>query len=426
MSQGADNPVVPATLPRLGLVIVALALAFYCTEHNLFISKMEMFGTTQEDLEKNAAGGKLANQLGFSLVALVGVVLLAQGRRRWRFDGLLPVLLPLFIGWCLTTAVWSTDPSRTVKRVGIMVLCFVGALGAGRRLRPRDLCVLALSATATYAAIGLGAELALGTLKPSAEYRFAGTLHPNGQGANCALLCLSAVCLLAAGSRHKGLLIALLMFGAGLLILTKSRTACAALLGGLLALRCLRPSPRVVGAGLVTAWGVGLLALLAVMAEVDFKEGAGVLLLGRVEHVGTLTGRTELWPELMPFVEDRLIRGHGYGAFWSADRVEEVSSTVFWGLSSAHSVYLDAVLGFGLVGAGVLALIVLAGLVRAGRLYRATCDLGYALMFALLVYGLLDGIAESDFLAPSFVPFIAGCGLAHLAYFRPARAQGEC
>jgi hypothetical protein len=47
-------------------------------------------------------------------------------------------------------------------------------------------------------------------------------------------------------------------------------------------------------------------------------------------------------------------------------------------------------------------------------------------MFALLVYGLLDGVAESDFLTPSFVTFIAGCGVAHLAYFRPARGQGDC
>ena len=425
MNQGADNPVATGALPRLGPVIVALALAFYCTEHNLFISKMEMFGTNKEDLEKNATGGKLANQFGFSLVATVGVVLLARGGRRWRFNGLLPLLLPCFLAWCLTTALWSADPARTVKRVGILAFCFLGALGVGRRLRPRDLCVLALSVTATYAAIGLGAEVALRTLKLSGEYRFAGTLHPNGQGANCALLCLSAVCLLTSGSRHRGLLIALLVFGAGLLVLTKSRTACAALLVGLLALRCLRPSPRVVAATLVAAWFLGILALLAVLAEVDFKEAGGVLLLGRAEHVGTLTGRTELWPELLPYAKKRLLLGHGYGAFWSADRVEEVSSIVFWGLSSAHSAYLDAVLGFGLVGTGILALVVLAGLVRAGKLYRATGDAGYALMFALLIYGLLDGIAESDFLAPSFVPFITGCGLAHLAYFRPCRGE-EC
>jgi hypothetical protein len=44
-------------------------------------------------------------------------------------------------------------------------------------------------------------------------------------------------------------------------------------------------------------------------------------------------------------------------------------------------------------------------------------------MFALLVYGLLEGIAESDFLTPSFVTFVAGCGVAHLAFFRGSAGQ---
>jgi O-antigen ligase len=162
---------------------------------------------------------------------------------------------------------------------------------------------------------------------------------------------------------------------------------------------------------------VTAVVLLSVLAEFDVRDAADVLLLGRAEHVSTLTGRTELWPELLPYARERLFRGHGYGSFWTADRIEEVSGTVFWGLSSAHSVYLDAVLGVGLVGAGALGLAVLTGLVRAARRYRASEDAGHAFFFALLVYGVLDGCAESAFLSPSFITFVAGCGMAEMAFF---------
>ena len=35
-----------------------------------------------------------------------------------------------------------------------------------------------------------------------------------------------------------------------------------------------------------------------------------------------------------------------------------------------------------------------------------------------LFYGLIDGVAESDFISPSFVTFLAGSGLCRLAFFR--------
>src|SRR5262249_52538931 len=154
---------------------------------------MEMYGTTQEDLEAGAAGGRLANQVGFCLVAALGGFLLSRGGRPWRAGGALPTLMLVFLAPAFARPLWSGEPARTVKRAGILTLCFAGALGVGRRLTGRELGGLAVAVTATYAAIGLAAELALRTFGPwDPEYRFAGTLHPNGQGGNCALLCLSA------------------------------------------------------------------------------------------------------------------------------------------------------------------------------------------------------------------------------------------
>lgn len=401
-------------------VAAALALAFWCTEHNPWVSAQEMYGTTTEDLVGGASGGKLTNQIGFSLIGVLGVALLAGPGRRFRPAGLLAVLILGFVGWCAASAAWSIDPPRTAKRVGILLLCLAGGLGVARRLAPREVCRVVLALTAGYAAVGLACEVALGTFRPwAADYRFAGTMHPNGQGANCALLCLAALCLYpTVGPRTRSWLLAALVFGGGLLVLTKSRTACAALVAGLLAVRCSRPTAGMVVAAAVAAWGTATAALVASLSGADVGELAtNTLLLGRTEHAGTLTGRTELWEELGFYAEARPAIGYGYGSFWTPRHIEDVSETVFWGLDSAHSVYLEATLSVGLIGAGLLAAAVLAGIARGAGEYRATGDPGGALVFALLVYGLVDGVAESNFLLPSFITFVAGYGLCRLAFF---------
>jgi hypothetical protein len=58
---------------------------------------------------------------------------------------------------------------------------------------------------------------------------------------------------------------------------------------------------------------------------------------------------------------------------------------------------------------------------KAGRRYWETSSSGDAFVFALTVYGVVDGIAESDFTAPAFMTFVAGCGLCRLAFFAEGR-----
>jgi O-antigen ligase len=413
-----------AGAPLVALAAAAVAVGFFCTQHTPLIARMESYGTTQEDLEANAAGGKLKNQVGFSLIALLGVVLLAcPGGRAWQVRGVLPLAVLLFLAWCLASTLWSPDPGRTVKKTAILAMCLIGTLGIAKHLSARDLCVVALTVSASYAVVGVAAELSLGTLTPfAAEYRFAGTQHPNGQGACCGLLFLSAFFLLGADTRNKPLLLVLLVLGASLLLLTKSRTPLVGVAVALVAVRCLRPSPGFVGTVFGVAWlGFGLL-LWTVLDGGEAGRYADVLLLGRAEHAGTLTGRTELWAELLPYALERPLLGHGYGSFWNADRIDTFATTLYWSLSSAHSVYLETFLSVGLIGAGLLAVVGVGGLWRAAWAYRRIGGPGHALVFALFIYGAAEGVAESDFIGPSFVAFVTGCGLAQLAFFRPEEA----
>src|SRR5690606_4411617 len=106
----------------------------------------------------------------------------------------------------------------------------------------------------------------LGTFAPlRTGYRFAGTLHPNQQGINCALLALSAVYLGRVGRTRAGRLTAsaALTLAMGFLLLTRSRTSLAAAGIALLLFLALDAPPlrRVAMTAGVTA-GVALLLLL--------------------------------------------------------------------------------------------------------------------------------------------------------------------
>jgi exopolysaccharide production protein ExoQ len=133
-----------------------------------------------------------------------------------------------------------------------------------------------------------------------------------------------------------------------------------------------------------------------------------------------LTGRTDLWDELAQFTRNRPLLGYGYGAFWTPNHILDVSETLYWGISSAHSAYLETVLNIGLAGAAVLALATLAGLWRTGENYWRAGDAGHGLIFGMLIFGLVEGISEAGMVAPSFSFFVTICGLCQLGFFSRA------
>jgi exopolysaccharide production protein ExoQ len=402
------------------LAVLLIGVAFFCTEHRLLASAMEAYGTTSEELETVAEGGQLKNYIGFSLVALVGCgLVIRRSARRFSGIGLLGLLILAFLGLCLASALWSFSPWTTTKRLVILLFCVLGAVGVAKQFSARDLCLLTLIVTTAYVAIGLGAELALGTFHPlSPEYRFAGTMHPSGQGDHCACMCLAAILLCSSVKRGRYLLIALAMMGGGLLILTGARTPCISLLVALLAVFSLRLSIRTqVGLGFAVAWSICAIVLAAHLFGGD-EKGMTLLALGRPDHVGTLTGRTELWEELLWYIEKRPALGYGYCAFWTPDHIQEISSTLFWGVSSAHSIYLKTVLDVGLVGIALFLVTALVATLRAATLARATGDVGYGFVFSMLVFGTVNGVTEAGFAAVSFLTWVAACGLLQLAFFR--------
>ena len=354
------------------------------------------------------------------LVALLGIICLVRtARQPFCGRGLLPLLLLFYLAWCLASTMWSSDVPLTLRRLGVLVFCFIGALGVGRQFSLRQICVIALLITATYMFIGLGVEICLGTFKPwHSGYRFSGTVHPNLQASYCSTLCLAAICLLGRGTAVRSLLVALLAAGIGFLLLTQSRTTALSCLVAVSAMGCVRSTGRQrIVAAILFGLAASTIVLAMQLGNINVEEKLlDTALMGRSEESVSLNGRIPLWMELSDCCRDRLLIGFGYGAFWDPEHVEAASAVVGSGVSHSHSAYIETLVNVGLVGAAALALAAATALVRAARACRHARDAGYDFLFVLLVYGAVQSVLESMFSAPACIPFLAACGLARLAF----------
>jgi O-antigen ligase len=453
-------PAVPASRWRIWLLAAAVASAFFVGEQNWQVSRWEDFALDTADMEAGAAEGSLLRQVGFSLVAAIGLVcLICRARYVPRVRDPLALLVLFTLAWCLASVSWSIEPLLTAKRLGVVACCFLGMLGLCRQLSLRELAWLALAVTAVYALAGLSVEMALGTFRPwSAEYRFAGTMHPNGQGVNCGLLCLAAASLAGRSARWNWLLLALAVMGGLLLALSRSRTAVIALAAALATLGLVtlaaKRSGRHEGDCSVSASrkpgdshgsrkpGRSPAAALPMIGAVVFALCAAALAcslvgydvggkfmdlvtLGRDTETDDLNGRLPLWTELLDgYVSQRPLCGYGYNTFWNAANIDEMSSLFYWGIREAHSGYVEALLGIGLIGTAALAATVALALARSLRACLAGGRSGDRFVLAMLVFAVVNSVTESGFVLPDWPAIMVACGLVGLV-FHPLAGETE-
>jgi len=107
--------------------------------------------------------------------------------------------------------------------------------------------------------------------------------------------------------------------------------------------------------------------------------------LGRDE---TLTGRSDIWAYLVPYVMDRPILGHGFGGFWT-DAIREATS------SHAHNGYLDMILNLGFAGHILFSIFLLSCCRRLQKVMTQDFDWG-AFGICFLVMAIVHNIAESS------------------------------
>jgi exopolysaccharide production protein ExoQ len=108
-----------------------------------------------------------------------------------------------------------------------------------------------------------------------------------------------------------------------------------------------------------------------------------------------LTGRTDLWDELLQMHSNPII-GTGFESFFLGPRLELLWARHWWHPQEAHNGYLEIYLTLGWVGIGMLALLALSGYRRISASYRNDPHLG-ALRLALLFVALIYNGTEAAF-----------------------------
>lgn len=99
--------------------------------------------------------------------------------------------------------------------------------------------------------------------------------------------------------------------------------------------------------------GVYAVAGVIVLLAADATFGLFDYILDFLGKDPTLTGRTELWKELLQFDINPLF-GTGFESFWTGQRLQTLAAAHWWKPNQAHNGYLETYLNLGLVGLFIL------------------------------------------------------------------------
>lgn len=353
--------------------------------------------------------------LGFGALATTW-----PGGKPLNVDNLLIVPWIGLVAWCAMSCLWATDTGYAAKRVVGDLAGIIAAYGICKRVSAYQFVWIVFGVTSTWVGLGLLAEFSQATFRPwETDHRFAGIFHPNGTGWVCVLSVLSAVYLARYEPQYRKQLIAVALVAFVCLYLTRSRTSLISLLLALgIGWVYITPRHRMVFG---MALGAPLAAVAALLMSGNVVDKAASM--GReTSEVSSLTNRLPLWQELVPFIAEQPWSGYGYG-FWLEDH------DLYEPAQSAHSMYVDAVLAFGFIGAALYVAGILLVLVWNAR--YAAYETGYGFLALFVVIFIVSGFSEtslgfadfSGFLLFCAVSFVALCAGPEVSAMAPARER---
>lgn len=405
------------------VMLVVITIVFFALQYRS--GMIEGFSQEVTDVAKGYETGSFLRQFLLVSLGLSGLASLCRSRGKpLGVQGVLGWAVVLYLALSLVSVAWAEDPSLTVRRLIAFAMMFTAIVAVVERLPATTMMGFLVVVTSTYMVVGFCAEVANGAFHPfRSGYRFSGLYHPNAVGVDCALLIIAAFSTEWRGRRRW------LLWGAGgagfaLLILSKSRTSLACALVALAArwLLTARLSRKLIFLGL-SGWILCIVFL--VFGDTLFPVLGKMFLMGRDDSdVRTLTGRTELWQELLFYARQRPLLGYGFGGFWGVRHVYEVSASQGWSVGIGHSTYIDQVLELGLAGLAVHLLMLGESLRRSAFSAMRSADAGYPFIFSVVVFAILGGALETVTPYPSLTTFTIFWAIAYLAFRRPVPAAG--
>jgi exopolysaccharide production protein ExoQ len=248
-----------------------------------------------------------------------------------------------------------------------------------------------------------------------------GLTHPNNHAQECAAVIIASLAAMRLVPERRRFYVMTTIAGAGLLMLTRSRTAVLAVT---VAVGCgalyIMPKRRVLGVGLVMA---AVVIAISVFGADLVDSAKHALLFGRQEStadIGTLTGRTELWSELMTYVGARPLAGYGFEGFWGPTHTASVALSLGWVVPHAHNGYIEMLLDLGVVGLVLFLAVLLSGLFHAQRRLRASPgDTEALLAVTLLAWVFVAMMAEKVLPQTDYAAFLTMVVLAREAIASP-------
>lgn len=375
---------------------------------------------------EETAQGSLARQVSLLTLALFGAACLAlPAARRVRLQGVSGLAIVGFLLWTIASVGWSAEIGMTVRRLAVLICLAIAALGVAKQFSLRQIAWFAVIAGAVLLVGGICSELALGTFEPlDPEYRFSGLTWPAFDAWMLSLSLLGVAVLYPTAGRYRAAFVAFSIAALAAVLMAKTRASTAGLVGGFAIFAALVwPSRRLLLASMA---GVACISAAILFLSLATSHAGDTLVevinLGRAESAEGVSGRSQLWEDLLPFIANRPMTGYGYDSFWTPGHLVEIGEDN-WGAPDAHNGYINLTLGVGLVGAAAYVLVLLSGICRAcvESLRKRSTD--YAFACAAIVVSAINAGFVSTQLAPALYAFVTMAILAKLGFIADPSEQ---
>ena len=398
------------------------AIAFLAIDHRLdapFTQRSILLTPAAAKREMLDDTSRLQIAFGLLLVAWLLLIWTLRFRSGARLMPIVGLTLA-WLGWEACSLLWSADKMLSLRSLIPWIITAAVGFVTGSAIGANACVAIIALVSSVFLLVGYGNEWLHGVSVRQVDYRFGGTLQPNRQGINCAMLALSTCYLGATNQLPSAIAIAGVIAGAASLALTRSRTP----FWGTEAAAAVWVAVTHSESSRVWASGLFVLILLAgvvvsrrpraVSVAESREPGAEsrepgpqapprllstLALLGRPpRYVKSLNNRTTVWRILLPRARQKWIIGDGFSAFWDASRLESMRAAAGRMFTSCHSTFVEIFLRSGAIGVILFVATVLSGMLRPSKLHQADG----AFLCALFIFVLFQAFVESIFAQPNF------------------------
>jgi O-antigen ligase len=386
-----------------------------------------------------AASGSTKLSQGINVLMMtVDLMLFWRGFQKTRRIGTGETLAIMIVVFFLVTMMWSVDPEATLRRSILYLFFVLGVIGMASNLRAEEfihllslMCLLSVAASIVLLVVSPDTAL-MPMYSPDASIALRGIFpHKNmaGQAMACGVLCS----LHKMQADQKGRLFGAFTLLVYLAVAIFSRSGTSILtilmlcsLSGIICLLRRRGISRAI-AFLLLIISIPVVAIVAISLDSFFE------MIGKDP---TLTGRTDIWNNVVADIYQRPILGWGFQAFWSPANpaAVDIQWALGWTVPESHNGLLELLLEIGLAGTLMFVFLLARNVVLGVRCLRTSArELGVTSLLCC-AWILLTGISEDVLVDPSLPStssfFILGLmcekalqRAAHQRRYAPARLR---